>query len=106
MPSFFNRNDHSAPGLELSDQGRGYLRRRCGYDDCIKRCMLLPPEITIPGFNVDVFVAELLEPSGCALGEWSDDFDARNVSAQLPQQCSLITGTSPYLKHVATRLEL
>src|SRR5215472_17188641 len=53
-----NRNDHAPARLELLEQGRWNLRRRCGDDDAVEWRCVWPSIITVPLAGVDGVVTE------------------------------------------------
>ena len=87
-----DRDDHSSPAAQLSDQIGWYVTRRSGHHDCIEGGMLSPAVIPIAQAGRDVVKAQQLQPRRGFFCQWLDYFNAVNAFYQ--PISSALKGTS------------
>ena len=93
LPLIPDRDHHTSAGLELVEEGLGYMIGRGGDDDGVEGGVFEPSLIAVADAHVDVFVAEFAEQFLGALAEGGYDFDCVNLFDDLGQDGGLVAGT-------------
>ncbi len=72
-------DDHPAVIPQRFYEGRWNMTCRCGDDDGIKRCVLIPAVVAVADCRFNIMEAQIFQKDGSRLCQFSDNFDCVNM---------------------------